>query len=308
MHTQILVLGSGPAGFAAALYAALAGFSTTILSGDTHGGQLTLTHRIENYPGFPAASGLDLIEAMQRQALTAGARLMDDRAVAVDLSHPPFSATTGSGQVITADSVIIAMGASPRWLGAPGESHFRGHGVSVCATCDGVFYRGKTVAVIGGGSSAAYEALFLAQTSHAVLLIYREAALSAEDNLVRALADTPNIQQIANTQVLAFLGDTKLDRITVQNIQTATETTLAIDGVFEAIGHMPNTRLFQGQLDLDSDGYLLTDCRTGATSCDGVFACGDIQAPLHRQAIIAAGAGCTAALSAKAYLKTRLKS
>lgn len=308
MHTQILILGSGPAGYTASVYAALAGFKTTLLTGTLPGGQITLSHQIENFSGHIHISGADLSDIFKKQAEYAGVHFLSEQAKSVNLSETPFSVHTTTDTQITADSLIIATGTSARWLNVGGEDQFRGHGISICATCDGFFYRGKTVAVIGGGNTAAYEALFLAQTSAKVYLICLESELQAEQNLTEKIKQNPKITVIPDTQVLEFSGHNKLEQVHLKNIKTHKKYALTLDGVFEAVGHIPNSDLFQGQLKIDKNGYIITDPYTKETSIKGVFACGDIQEPLYRQAIIAAGAGCRAALSAKHYLLSKTHS
>ena len=302
MHAQILVLGSGPAGYTAALYAGLAGFRTIQLMGILPGGQLIFTHEIENYPGCRSVSGMDLADAFQAQVKQAGVKMIYENAEQVDFRHRPFRVQTGLGTEITADSVIIATGAMARWLQLPGEDQFIGHGVSVCATCDGFFFRGKPVAVIGGGNTAAYEALFLAKTCSKVYLIHTESRLSVEHNMLVKIQKSRKIVSVPNTQAIAFTGEQKLTGVTIRNQKTGRQRELVVAGVFEAVGHIPNSHIFNGQLDIDSNGYILTQPLTLQTSVPGVFACGDIQSPRFRQAIIAAGDGCRAALAAKNYL------
>ncbi len=301
-HTQILILGSGPAGYAAGIYTARAGLSTTMLMGPAPGGQLMLTHEIENYPGAPHITGPDLMDSFHEQAKDVGVNLVYEQAEEVGLSGYPFTVTTDTKTVWTADAFIIATGARPRWLGAPGEDKFKGRGISVCATCDGFFYKDKRVAIIGSGNSAAYEAVFLAQVAAHVTIIARNNRLTAEHRLVEQVLNNPKINLLWETEVVAFQGDTKLESIRCRHLPTGTENDMAIDGVFEAIGHIPNTQLFADSLAIDSRGYLVTQKYTGATSRPGVFAAGDCQEVVHRQAIIAAGSGAVAALSAEKFL------
>jgi len=307
MQTQSLILGSGPAGCTAAFYMAMAGFQTTMLMGDTPGGQLILTDKIENFPGYTDISGFDLTAVFQKQATKAGVQLLYAQAERLLSTQPPFRVQTNDGQEITTDTLIIATGASPRWLHIPGESRLIGHGVSVCATCDGLFFKKKPVAVIGNGNSAAYEALFLSKTSSTVYLIYNTPKLRAENNLIQQILKTPTISQIPNTQVLAFTGNRLLTGLQLKDLITNSESTLAVSGAFEAVGCIPNTQIFEGLLDIDPNGYLITNPETKETSVPGIFACGDIQEPLYRQAVIAAGSGCLAALAAKHYLLNRIK-
>lgn len=303
MHVRILVLGAGPAGYTAALYAALAGFRTVLLTGTMPGGQLTLSHAVENYPGYPAGTGQTLMDTLQNQVQQAGVKIMYEQAISADLSQSPFHVQTDMRTRITADAVIIATGATARWLHIPGEARWIGHGVSICATCDGVFHKGHDVAVIGGGNVAAYEALYLSELCKRVFLIFPQDTLAAEHNLIQRIDAVSKITLIPQTQATEFLGTERLRAVCLKNIKTGQETRLAVHGAFEAVGQIPNSFLFQNQLDTDTDGYIQTNPLTGQTSREGVFACGDVQAPLFRQAIIAAGSGCAAALSAKAFLK-----
>ena len=307
MHTQVLILGSGPAGYSAGLYTSLAGLDTVLLTGKNIGGQLTLTNEIENYPGFLIGKGIELMDIFQKQIIQSGVRILYEQAIHTDLKQKPFYTRTDTGTEITADTIIIATGNSARWLNLPTEKQFIGRGISICATCDGFFYKNKIVSVIGGGNTAGYEALYLAQTAQVVYLIYRENTFQAEKNITKKINKNPKIQQIANHTVLSFSGKDKLEKITIQHTQTKKTQDIYTSGVFEAIGHIPNSQLFQGQLDIDSDGYIITDSKTFQTSCQGIFACGDIQSFPYRQAIIAAGTGCIAALSAKKYLLATLK-
>lgn len=307
MHTQVLVIGSGPAGYTAGIYAARAGLETTLLMGHMAGGQLMLTHEVENYPGYTKISGIDLMENFQKQAESVGVTLKYEMAAKVDLKNRPFTVTTDLDHVWTADCIIIATGSSARWLNAKGEDKFRGHGVAVCATCDGFFYKGKNVAVIGGGSSAVYEALYLAEIANSVTLIHRRDALRAEKHLQNQLLSHKKISVRWDSEVIEFMGEDKLKSILIRNNKTNTESLLPIDGVFVAIGSNPNSDLFREQLEITESGYIKTDKKTLATSVPGVFACGDVQEEIFRQAVIAAGTGCVAALSAERYLLDRSK-
>jgi len=302
MQTQILILGSGPAGCTAAFYAAEAGFQTTLLMGICPGGQLILTDAIDNFPAQFGVSGIDLTDKLIQQAQNAGAKLIYEQAEDIRFDSAPFLVRTNTGFKISADSIIIATGASAKWMGIKGESRLIGHGISVCATCDGPFFKGKTVAVIGSGNSAVYEALFLSKLCEKVFLIYTEKELHAEHSLIQKLHQRTNINQLPTTEVLEFEGDEKLSALIIKNKRTNLVTRLPVSGAFEAIGRIPNTQLFQKQLDLSPQGYILTNPDTLETSVKGVFACGDVQEQSYRQAIIAAAAGCRAALSAKHYL------
>lgn len=302
MHAQVLIIGSGPAGYTASIYAARAGLETVLLMGHMAGGQLMLTHEVENYPGFTKISGIDLMENFQKQAESVGVALKYESAVKVDFSNRPFKVETDMGAQWTADSVIIATGSEAKWLEIPSEEKYKGHGVSVCATCDGFFYKGKNVAVIGGGSSAVYEALFLSQIAQSVTLIHRRDTLRAEKKLQSQILSNPKIQIRWDSEVVEFQGDERLKSIVIVNKKTKVTSLLPVDGVFVAIGHHPNTDLFKGQIEIESSGYIKTNKKTFETSVPGVFACGDVQEEIFRQAIIAAGTGCIAALSAERFL------
>lgn len=302
MHARVLIIGSGPAGYTASIYAARAGLETVLLMGHMAGGQLMLTHEVENYPGFTKISGIDLMENFQKQAESVGVSLKYESAVKVDLSNRPFKIETDMGAEWTADALIIATGSDAKWLGIPSEEKYKGHGISVCATCDGFFYKGKNVAVIGGGNSAVYEALFLSQIAQSVTLIHRRDTLRAEKKLQSQVLSNPKIQIRWDSEVTEFQGDERLKSISIINNKTKVESILPVDGVFVAIGHHPNTELFKGQLKIEASGYIKTNKKTFETSVPGVFACGDVQEEIFRQAIIAAGTGCIAALSAERFL------
>ncbi|MBR6675386.1 MAG: thioredoxin-disulfide reductase [Alphaproteobacteria bacterium] len=302
MHTRVLIIGSGPAGYTAGIYTARAGLETVLMTGHMAGGQLMLTHEVENYPGFTRISGIDLMASFQKQAESVGVQLKYEMVKSVDFSKRPFKIKTEMNRTWTADAVIIATGSSAKWLEAKGEEKYRGHGVSICATCDGFFYRGKSVAVIGGGSSAVYEALYLAQIADKVTLIHRRDELRAEKHLQNQLLVHPKISIRWDSEVVEFLGEQQLNALKIKNAKTGDESVLPIDGAFVAIGNRPNTEIFKGQLDLSKDGYIKTHKSTCATSVEGVFACGDVQEDTYRQAIIAAGNGCVAALSAEKFL------
>ena len=296
---DVIIIGAGPAGLTAGLYAARSGLNTLILTGAELGGQLLLTEKIENFPGFPTASGLDLIETIRAQAESAGAKMIREQAIKVNLSHKPFLVQTES-KLYETHTLILATGAKARWLKIPSEEKFKGRGVSICATCDGFFYRGKRVAVIGGGSSAVYEALLLMKLAKEVVVICREDHLSGDETLIKHLQEAPSVQVIYNAEVVAFLGDKKLQTLKIS--KDGQESELSVDGAFVAIGSDPDSTLVQGQLKLDEWGRIETDKLTGATSLAGVFAAGDVQQSGTRQAILAAASGCLAALSAKEYL------
>ena len=296
---DVVIIGAGPAGLTAGLYAARAGLQTIVLAGAELGGQLLLTQKIENFPGFWTASGLDLIETIKKQAESVGAEIIREKAVAVDLSTQPFYIKT-ENSVYKARTLILAMGAKARWLGVKGEDKFKGKGISVCATCDGFFYRDKKVAVIGGGASAVYEALLLMKIAQKVIIICREDHLSGDETLIQLLQNSKKIQVIYNAKVQEFSGAQKLEKIKI--IQAGQIKEIPVDGAFIAIGSDPNSILVRGQLKLDKRGCIQTNPMTGDTSLNGVYAAGDVQQSGPRQAILAAASGCLAALSAKAYL------
>ncbi len=302
METNVAIIGSGPAGYTAALYAARANLNPTMIMGDLVGGQLLYTHQIENFPALQRTSGLTLIDAFQEQIKPLPMQIVYENVVAVDFKAQPFLLRLSNGENLTAKSVIICCGASPKWLGVSGEDAFKGRGISVCATCDGFFYRGKDVMVIGSGNTALYEALFLSSTANRVFLLSRESELGGEVNLRQQVKANPNITVIPQSVAISFEGDKKLRQVWIKNTRTLEVQKIDIDGVFVAIGQAPNTKMFVGQLDMDSDGYLITDCHTRQTSVPGVFAAGDVQERVFRQAIIACGSGAIAALGAEKYL------
>lgn len=302
MHTRVLIIGSGPAGYTAGIYTARAGLETVLMTGHMAGGQLMLTHEVENYPGFTRISGIDLMASFQKQAESVGVQLKYEMVKSVDFSQRPFKIETEMDQTWTADAVIIATGSSAKWLEAKGEENFRGHGVSICATCDGFFYRGKSVAVIGGGSSAVYEALYLAQIADKVTLIHRRDELRAEKHLQNQLLVHPKISIRWDSEVVEFIGEQQLKSLKIKNTKTGDITMLPVDGAFVAIGNRPNTDIFKGQIELSKNGYIITQKPSCATSVPGVFACGDVQEDTFRQAVIAAGSGCIAALSTEKFL------
>jgi len=306
ISTRVAVLGSGPAGLTAAIYAARAGLSPVVIQGIQPGGQLTTTTDVENYPGFrDVIQGPWLMEEMQAQAEHVGTKVVWDHVSAVDLSRRPFRLTGDSGAQFFADSLIISTGAQAKWLGLPSEEHMKGRGASACATCDGFFYRGKKVAVIGGGNTAVEEALYLTNHSHDVTLIHRRDSLRAEKILQDRLFAHPNINIVWDSEVVEFVGGGDPDALVgldIRNRKTGEVSRIDCEGAFVAIGHQPATELFRGQLKLDDDGYILVDAGTTRTSVNGVFACGDVMDKIYRQAVTAAGTGCMAALDAEKYL------
>ena len=306
VSTRVAILGSGPAGLTAAIYAARAGLSPIVIQGIQPGGQLTTTTDVENYPGFrDVIQGPWLMEEMQAQAEHVGTRMVWDHISAVDLKSRPFRLTGDSSTQYFADALIIATGAQAKWLNLPSEEHMKGRGASACATCDGFFYRGKRVAVIGGGNTAVEEALYLTNHSHDVTLIHRRDSLRAEKILQERLFANPHINVVWDSEVLEFVAGGEPEALVgldIRNRLTGEMTRLAVEGAFVAIGHKPATELFEGQLRLDSDGYLEVETGTTKTSVPGVFACGDVMDKIYRQAVTAAGTGCMAALDAEKYL------
>jgi thioredoxin reductase (NADPH) len=306
VSTRVAILGSGPAGLTAAIYAARAGLSPIVIQGIQPGGQLTTTTDVENYPGFrDVIQGPWLMEEMQAQAEHVGTRMVWDHISAVDLKSRPFRLTGDSGTQYFADALIIATGAQAKWLNLPSEEHMKGRGASACATCDGFFYRGKRVAVIGGGNTAVEEALYLTNHSHDVTLIHRRDSLRAEKILQERLFANPHINVVWDSEVLEFVAGGEPEALVgldIRNRLTGETSRLAVEGAFVAIGHKPATELFEGQLRLDSDGYLEVETGTTKTSVPGVFACGDVMDKIYRQAVTAAGTGCMAALDAEKYL------
>jgi thioredoxin reductase (NADPH) len=304
--SPVLIIGAGPAGYTAAIYAARAALRPVLVAGLQPGGQLMITTDVENYPGFAAAiQGPWLMEQMRKQAEHVGARVIEDVVTAINLSRRPFRATGDSGASYLGDAVVIATGAEARWLGIPSEKRFRGFGVSACATCDGFFFRAKRVAVIGGGNSAVEEALHLAHHAAEVVLVHRRDSLRAEKILQQRLFAHPKISVIWDHVVDAILGVDDPPGVTglrLRHARTGTPRELALEGVFVAIGHTPNTALFRGQLEMDAEGYILTAPDSTRTSVPGVFAAGDVQDKVFRQAVTAAGTGCMAALEAEKFL------
>jgi thioredoxin reductase (NADPH) len=306
ISTRLAVLGSGPAGYTAAIYAARAGLSPIVTQGIQPGGQLTTTTDVENYPGFrDVIQGPWLMEEMQAQAEHVGTKIEWDHITQVDLAWRPFRLTGDSGTQYFADALVIATGAQAKWLNLPSEEHMKGRGASACATCDGFFYRGKKVAVIGGGNTAVEEALYLTNHSHDVTLIHRRDSLRAEKILQDRLFANPNVNVIWDSDVVEFVGGGEpetLIGLDIRNKRTGEIGRVEVEGAFVAIGHQPATELFKGQLELDADGYIKVEAGTTRTSVEGVFACGDVMDKIYRQAVTAAGTGCMAALDAEKFL------
>jgi thioredoxin reductase (NADPH) len=308
-HAPVVIIGSGPAGYTAAIYAARAMRQPLVISGIQPGGQLTITTDVENYPGFAdTIQGPWLMEQMRAQALHVGAEFVEDHIADVDFTVRPFRLVGDGGQVYTADTVIVATGASAKWLGLPSEKKFQGFGVSACATCDGFFYRNKAVAVVGGGNTAVEEALYLTNFASKVTLLHRRDELRAERVLQQRLLHHPKVEVIWNAAIDEVLGTEEplgVTGIRLHDLKSGQKRDLAVDGVFVAIGHEPATSLFKGKLAMKPNGYLIVEPGTARTNIDGVFAAGDVADETYRQAVTAAGLGCMAALDAERYLAAR---
>ena len=302
-HSKVLIIGSGPAGYTAAVYAARAALDPLLIEGLQPGGQLMITTDVENWPCDVSVLGPELMIRMGNQARSVGARIESDVIVSVDLSSRPFVAIGDSGVRYTGDTIVIATGASARWLDLDSETQYRGGGVSACATCDGFFYRGRRVAVVGGGNTAVEEALYLTNFAEKVYLIHRRDTLRADQTNQARLKANPKIEMIWNAEVDEVLGDGKVvTGVTLRDGPTGALSTRSVDGLFVAIGHDPATALFKGQVRMDEEGYILVEPGSTATSVLGVFAAGDVQDRLFRQAITSAGMGCMAALEAERFL------
>ncbi|MBR4170092.1 MAG: thioredoxin-disulfide reductase [Kiritimatiellae bacterium] len=303
MAEQLVIVGSGPAGLTAAIYAARANLHPLVLEGMAPGGQLTQTPEIENFPGFESPiPGRTLVETMRKQAERLGVRFLADEVLSCDFSSKPKQLTLMlSGETLESEAVILATGASARWLGLPSERRLKGRGVSSCATCDGAFFKGKRVAVIGGGDTALTDALYLATLASEVTVIHRRDAFRASAALADRVLGNPSIKVIWDSVPEEFLGEKRVEGIRIRNVKTNEMRDLPLEGIFVAIGHTPNTAAFKGQVEIDEQGYIVTD-RT-RTSVPGVFAAGDVQDRVYKQAVVAAGSGCMAALEAQAYLQ-----
>ena len=305
-HAKIVIIGSGPAGYTAAIYAARAMLEPILIAGIQPGGQLTITTDVENYPGYAdVIQGPWLMDQMQKQAEHVGTRLVSDHVTSVDLSQRPFRITCDSGDIYLADSLVIATGAQARWLDIPSEQKFKGYGVSACATCDGFFYRGKNVIVVGGGNTAVEEALFLTNFADKVTVVHRRDVFRAERILQERLFKNPKISVIWDSVLDEVLGredPLKVTGVKLKNVKTGAVQQLAADGVFIAIGHFPATELVEGKLEMKPSGYLKIAPFSTATSVPGVFAAGDVTDDVYRQAVTAAGMGCMAALEAEKFL------
>ena len=303
--TDLLILGSGPAGYTAGIYAARAGIDVMIVSGNQEGGQLTMTASIENFPGFEDISGYELMDKMKQQAVKLGVKFVNDYIVEVDFSNRPFICSSENGHSYKARAIILATGSSAKWLNIESEKKYLGYGVSACATCDGFFYRGRTVAVIGGGNSAVSEALYLSTLADKVIMVHRRNQLRADKILQDRVLANKKIVVEWNSVVEEILGQDEPKKVTglkIRNVETDSVKEIPLDGVFVAIGHTPNTDIFKGNLILDNKGYIVTHEGSSQTDVEGVFAAGDVKDPKYKQAVISAGSGAMAAMDAVEFL------
>jgi thioredoxin reductase (NADPH) len=310
-HAKVIILGSGPAGYSAAIYAARAMLKPLLIQGNQPGGQLTITTDVENYPGFAdVIQGPWLMEQMKAQAEHMGTEILFDHISKVDLKRRPFRLEADSGDMFTCDALIICTGAQARWLGIPSEETFKGYGVSACATCDGFFYKGKEVLVVGGGNTAVEEALFLTNFAKRVTVVHRRDSFRAEKIMQDRLFKNPKIEVIWDSTIEEILGTPNRKSVTgvkIRNVKSGKVTERAVEGVFIAIGHAPATELFKGQLEMKPSGYLITKPDSTATSIPGVFAAGDVKDDVFRQAVTAAGMGCMAALETERFIAGHAK-
>ena len=306
MHSKVLIIGSGPAGYTAAIYAARAMLEPTLVQGLQPGGQLTITTDVENYPGYgDVIQGPWLMEQMQEQAKNVGTNIINDIIKSVDFKTKPFKAISESGTEYTADSVIISTGAQARWLGLDSEKKFQGFGVSACATCDGFFFKEKKVAVIGGGNSAVEEALYLTNFASKVYLVHRRNEVRADKILQDRLFKNEKVECVWDSELKEIIGDEdplNVKSINIKNTKTSETSNIELDGVFIAIGHDPATQIFRDQVEMDEEGYIMTKPDSTLTNVEGVYAAGDVKDKIYRQAVTAAGMGCMAALEAEKYL------
>lgn len=302
MHYRVMIIGSGPAGLTAALYAARANLAPVVVRGLQPGGLIATTDEVENYPGFPdAINGFDLSQKMEQQAARFGTSFIDGLVEKVDVQQRPLAITLDSGETHTADTLIISTGASPRKLGVPGEQELANRGVSYCAVCDGFFFRDRRIVVVGGGNSAVEEGLFLTRFASEVVLVHRRDQLRADPIIQQRAFSNPKMKFVWDTVATEIVGNGKVSGIRLRNLKTGEEQQLDTDAVFPYVGHVPNTELFKGQIDMDESGYILTDGRT-RTNVPGVFAAGDVVDHVYRQAITSAGDGCRAAMEASWFI------
>lgn len=302
-HHSLVIIGSGPAGYTAAIYAARAMLKPVLFAGREPGGQLMLTSDVENWPGEPTGVlGPELMEKLKKQAERFGTEVLQDVITGVDLSQKPYKVMSENGKELTADAIIISTGASAKWIGVPGEKELQGKGVSACATCDGFFFRGKEIVVVGGGDSAMEEATFLTRFASKVTVIHRSESFRASKIMLDRAMNNPKISFIMDTTVEEVLGEASIRALKLKNVKTGETSEFSTQGLFVAIGHKPNTDLFAGSITLDQKGYIVTEGKSTKTNVPGVFACGDVMDPYYRQAVTAAGTGCMAALEAERYL------
>lgn len=300
---HLLIIGSGPAGYTAAIYAARANLKPVLYQGIQPGGQLTITTEVENYPGYPdGIQGPEMMVHFEKQAVRMGADVRYGIASSVDFSVRPFKVWIDEEKIIEADAVIISTGASAKWLGLPSEQRLNGYGVSACAVCDGFFFRGKEVAIVGAGDTAAEEALYLSKLCTQVHMLVRKDAMRASKIMQQRVLQTPNIKVYWNTETEEILGESKVEAVRIKNNQTGEISDIPVSAFFVAIGHQPNSNIFKPFIDMDETGYILTIPGTSKTNIEGVFAAGDVQDKTYRQAVTAAGSGCMAALDAERYL------
>jgi thioredoxin reductase (NADPH) len=298
-----LIIGSGPAGYTAAIYASRAGLAPVLYTGPQPGGQLMITNDVENFPGYPdGVLGPAMMEDLRNQAARFGADIRSGMVTKVELSQRPFRITVDDEMEIEAETVIISTGASARWLGLESETRLNGRGVSACAVCDGFFFRGQEVVIVGAGDTACEEATYLSKLCSKVSMLVRRSEMRASTIMQKRVLNTPNIEVYWNTETLEILGNESVEGVRVKNMQSGEEKVLPATGFFVAIGHQPNTGIFKGMIDMDENGYIITDKVSTRTNIPGVFACGDAQDHIYRQAVTAAGTGCMAALDAERYL------
>ena len=306
-HVQCLIIGSGPAGYTAAIYAARANLNPVLYQGIQPGGQLTITTEVENYPGYPdGVQGPEMMVNFEKQATRMGADIRYGMATEVDFSACPLKVNIDAEKWISADAIILATGASAKWLGLPSEERLNGRGVSACAVCDGFFFKGKEVCIVGAGDTAAEEALYLSKICSKVHMFVRRDEMRASKIMQQRVLGTKNIQVYWNTEVDEILGEEKTEAVRIVNNQTGIKTEIPVSAYFVAIGHKPNSEIFKGWLEMDEAGYIITQSGSTKTNVEGVFACGDVQDPYYRQAISAAGSGCEAAIRAEKFLEANL--